>query len=252
MKTGSKPPKGFSHMKKSLAILLSILCLAACAERQQPEPLPHDPLVIEATLSPTEEAAKNNAAISESSVRIIQLDEPRTGDLVAVINTTAGEIRVRLFKDHAPKTVAAFTKLAGDGFYNGQSFHTVVEGYKIECGVTGDGNSPFPDEREFSLELWNFRGAVSLANNGADFMIVQAPRCLNPMSELVELNFPGKVVDMYIDIGGAPHQDWENTVFGAVVSGMEAVDKIASLQSNEDGAPEEPAVITDIQIITVE
>ncbi|MCL2035547.1 MAG: peptidylprolyl isomerase [Oscillospiraceae bacterium] len=239
-------------MKKTLAILLLFLFLAACAVRQPLNPPPQDPLLIEATLSPAEEAARNNAAISESSVKIIQFDEPRPGDLIAVINTTAGEIRARLFMEHAPKTVAAFTKLADGGFYNGQSFHTVVEGYKIECGVTGADDSPFPDEREFSLELWNFRGALSLTNNGADFMIVHAPRCLNPASELTELNFPGKVVDMYIDAGGAPHQDWENPVFGAVIEGMEVVDKIASLPTNEDGAPEEPAVITEIQIITAE
>jgi len=241
-------------MKKTLAILSALLIFSSCVTRQPEgqESAAEEPLAIETPANPTEKAARNNAAISASSVNIIQFDEPGPDDLIAVITTSEGEIKVRLFEEHAPKTVAAFAGLVKNEFYDEQRFTAVAPGYKIECGVTGDAASPFPGEREFSLNLWNFRGAVSLTNNGADFMIVQAPQCLNPRSELEALNFPEKVIDMYIDMGGAPHQDWQNTVFGAVLSGMEVVDKIAASPADEDGSLVNPVVITKIQITTIE
>lgn len=245
-------------MKKTTAILLSAAIVALIAftgcQKREPEPtesssksvsessaaLPNKPT--------TAEAARNNLAIKSENVHIIQFDEPAEGDRIALLETSEGDIKIRLFSKLAPKTVAEFERLAGEGHYNGQSFGEVVPGYKIE--QTGpSGSAKFPADGEFSLDLWNFSGAVALANNGSDFMIVDAKQSLNPESELKELNFPSAVIEKYLEVGGAPHQDWNNTVFGQVIEGMDVVSKIAGGKADENGKPLEPVIIAGISII---
>lgn len=193
------------------------------------------------------QAASLNAAINQSDVHIIQFNDPDPGDKIAVITTSEGEIRVRLFAEQAPKTVEAFVTLAEAGSFNGQSFTTAINGFKIEGGGAGN-KDKFPAEPEYSLDLWNFRGAVALADNGSDFTIVQASRCLNKEEDLKAIHFPQKVIDKYLEVGGAPHQDWRNPVFGAVIDGMDVVDKIAGTTVDENNKPLETVVISTIAI----
>ncbi len=244
-------------LKKIFALVLVIaLCtsLAACAKRAE-EAVPESS-VSEATSSVSEavpvkptaaQAAEHNAAIDANNVQIIQFNDPDPGDKIALIKTSAGDIKVRLFGQLTPKTVETFVKLAGEGYYNGQQFTEIVEGYKIEGGGKADDNQ-YPEEKEFSLDLWNFRGAVALSNSGTNFMIVQANQCLNPKSELEALKFPQKIIERYEEVGGAPHQDWQNPVFGQVVEGMEIVDKISATKTSADGKPAEPVIISEIKI----
>lgn len=228
-------------MNKTVSILLLAIflvflpaCLEISAEPEAVSKPPSTPSVSETVpKKPTAaEAAKHNEAIDPKSIRMIQFDEPSPGDETAVITTTEGDIKIRLFRSQAPETVSAFIKLAEEGYYNGCEFSEVVDGYKIDgAGKTGD--KVFPDE-EFSLDLWNFRGAVAVSNNGGNFMIVTANHCLNPKYELDELMFPEPVTQKYLEVGGAPHQDWKNTVFGQVIDGMDVAEKIAA---QEEGWP---------------
>jgi peptidyl-prolyl cis-trans isomerase B (cyclophilin B) len=88
----------------------------------------------------------------------------------ATIHTSMGDIEVELFDEDAPKTVANFTKLAGDGFYDGLVFHRVIPDFMIQGGCPeGSGRGGpgyrFPDEpvkAEYTL------GAVAMANAGPD------------------------------------------------------------------------------------
>lgn len=247
-------------MKKILAILLLLLIISAtavgCSSRKGAGGTETDLPGTESTPSSNEsenatatEAARNNAEIRAGDVHIIQFDDPDPGDKIAVLTTTEGEIRIRLFARQAPKTVDAFVKLVQAGHYNGQEFHTVINGYKIE-EVGAPGDEKFPKQGEFSLDLWNFRGAVALTGNDSDFMIVQASQPLNSEEEMKALNFPQKVIDKYLEVGGAPHQDWKNPVFGQVFEGMEVVDRIASIKADDSGTPEEPIIITEVRIET--
>ena len=117
---------------------------------------------------------------------INQLEHPKAGDLIAVMHTTMGDIKIRLFPDQVPKTVENFTTHAKNGYYNGVLFHRVISGFMIQGGDpqgTGMGGEsiwggPFADE--FDVDLHNLRGALSMANagpntNGSQFFIVQAP-----------------------------------------------------------------------------
>ena len=89
-----------------------------------------------------------------------QLDPPEQGEEIAVITTSEGVIRMRLFEDAAPKTVENFKELAQQGFYDGLTFHRVIYDFMIQTG-DGDGQSIYGAtfEDEFQENLLNLRGA---------------------------------------------------------------------------------------------
>ena len=117
---------------------------------------------------------------------ITQLDPPEKGEEIAVIHTSMGDIKVKFFPDEAPKAVENFKTLAKDGYYDGITFHRVINDFMIQGGDptgTGTGGESIYGgafEDEFSPDLYNFRGALSMANsgmntNGSQFFIVQKP-----------------------------------------------------------------------------
>ena len=141
-------------------------------------------------------------------------------DLIAIIDTEKGPIRLQLFPEDAPITVANFVNLARQGFYNGLSFHRVIDQFMIQGGCPrGDGTGgpgyQFPDEFS-AARLHDRPGILSMANsgpntNGSQFFITHVP---------------------------TPHLDFNHTVFGAVcsdddmtvVNAIQQNDKINSFQ----------------------
>lgn len=115
-----------------------------------------------------------------------QLDKPAAGEEIAVMETSMGEMKLRFFPEAAPKAVENFKQLAQKGYYNGITFHRVINNFMIQGGdptATGSGGESAYGkafEDEFSESLVNLRGAVSMANsgpntNGSQFFINQAP-----------------------------------------------------------------------------
>ena len=103
---------------------------------------------------------------------------------VAILTTDKGEIRLELFADKTPNTVANFEKLAGDGFYDGLAFHRVIDDFMIQGGCpqgTGSGGPGYTFEDEFHPELkHDSPGILSMANagpntNGSQFFITHVP-----------------------------------------------------------------------------
>jgi len=103
---------------------------------------------------------------------------------VATFTTNKGEIRLELFAEKTPKTVANFEKLAGDGFYDGLTFHRVIDDFMVQGGCpqgTGTGGPGFTFEDEFHSELkHDTPGILSMANsgpntNGSQFFITHVP-----------------------------------------------------------------------------
>ena len=99
---------------------------------------------------------------------------------VATIKTERGEIRLQLFDDKTPKTVANFEKLVGQGFYNGLKFHRVIADFMVQAGCPrgdGTGGPGYEFEDEFHSELkHDGPGVLSMANagpntNGSQFFI---------------------------------------------------------------------------------
>ena len=102
----------------------------------------------------------------------------------AVLKTNQGEIKIQLFPEQAPMTVENFIRLAQKGYYDGTIFHRVISDFMIQGGdpegngTGGESIWGHPFEDELSRELFNIRGALSMANsgpntNGSQFFIVQ-------------------------------------------------------------------------------
>jgi cyclophilin family peptidyl-prolyl cis-trans isomerase len=147
----------------------------------------------------------------------------------ATLHTSAGPISVRFFDDDAPKTVANFRKLAGDGFYDGLIFHRVIKDFMIQGGDpegTGTGGPGYTFEDEIN-DHKVVRGALAMANagpntNGSQFFIVTTD--------------------------AAPWLDGKHTVFGEVTEGMEAVDAIEATETGPGDRPIEPQAIERVEL----
>lgn len=192
----------------------------------------------------------------------IQLSTPQKGDTLAVMHTNMGDIKIKLFTEKAPKTVENFVTHSKNGYYDGLKFHRVINDFMIQGGdPRGNGTGgesiwggSFPDE--FDPELHNLRGALSMANsgpntNGSQFFIVQASEVpanmLEQMRDLEDNGFPADITAAYAELGGTPWLDFRHTVFGQVTDGMDVVDAIAAVETNND-VPCEDVIINSIDI----
>ncbi|MGQ2198084.1 peptidylprolyl isomerase [Lactiplantibacillus plantarum] len=189
-----------------------------------------------------------------------QLDLSQVDGPKATIKTNFGDIKVQLFPKQAPKSVENFVGLAQKGYYDGIIFHRVIPDFMIQGGdPTGTGmggeslwGKPFEDE--FSQEVFNLRGALSMANagpntNGSQFFIVQKPQLDAGMSDqMKQAGYLEEIVTAYGN-GGTPWLDFRHTVFGAVSDGMDIVDKIAA---TETGMQDKPVKDVVIETITIE
>ena len=174
--------------------------------------------------------------------------------------TSMGTVKIKLFPEQAPKAVENFIKHSEEGYYEGVTFHRVIDGFMIQGGDpdgTGMGGKSIyggPFEDEFSKELFNIRGALSMANsgpntNGSQFFIVQNNELDASLPEkMKQAGYPEEVLKMY-ESGGTPHLDGRHTVFGQVVEGMDVVDKIAATPTGAQDKPEKDVVIEKINVL---
>jgi peptidyl-prolyl cis-trans isomerase B (cyclophilin B) len=147
----------------------------------------------------------------------------------ATLHTNHGAIEVELFDDDAPKTVGNFTKLAGEGFYDGVVFHRVIPDFMIQGGDptgTGRGGPGYTFEDEFN-DHKVVRGALAMANagpntNGSQFFIVTTE--------------------------AASWLDGKHTVFGRVTNGMDVVDTISDVDTDAADRPRQDVVIERVEL----
>ncbi|MGB9696114.1 MAG: peptidylprolyl isomerase [Ignavibacteria bacterium] len=142
-----------------------------------------------------------------------------TGDIMK-IETNKGIIKIKLFPDKAPKTVARIKELVNEGFYNGIIFHRVIDGFMIQGGdPTGTGTrgsgQTIPDEFNNGLKH-DSKGVVAMANTG------------RPNSQDSQF---------YITLAPQPHLDGKYTIFGKVINGMEVVEKIGKVKTDARDKP---------------
>ncbi|WP_430833556.1 peptidylprolyl isomerase [Erysipelothrix rhusiopathiae] len=147
-----------------------------------------------------------------------------TNPIVTIEMEDGGIIKLELYPDIAPNTVNNFIKLVEDSFYDGLLFHRVIPGFMIQGGDpkgTGTGGSGYTIKGEFSQNnfdnpISHKRGIISMARSkgndtaGSQFFIVTTD---------------------------APHLDGSYAAFGNVVEGMDTVDRIVSVDTNQDNRP---------------
>ncbi len=168
-------------------------------------------------------------------------------ELFATLKTNSGPIEVKLFPNHAPKTVANFTELAegkrewvdprtgektSAPLYDGTTFHRVISGFMIQGGDplgTGTGGPGYRFADEFHPELVFDRPyLLAMANAG-----------------------PGtNGSQFFITVGPTPHLNRKHTIFGEVAdaAGREVVDRIANAPTGRMDRPVEDIVIEGIEI----
>lgn len=164
-----------------------------------------------------------------------------------------------MFDDLAPKTVKNFVELAEKGYYNGVIFHRIIRDFMIQGGDptgTGMGGESIYGEKfedEFSENVFNIRGALSMANagpntNGSQFFIVQNENLPYDKSALVKGGWPEEIAEIYT-AGGTPHLDGRHTVFGQLANAesFETLDRIAKEPTGFQDKPE-----NDVEIIGID
>ncbi len=281
-------------MKKRLALILAAAFMAASftgcgknstgTESETTTEVTAEAETESTTLDPQTQAKLDK--LMQPATVFPQLEGVKPGDTIATIHTNKGDIKVWFFPEYAPKAVENFTTHVKDGYYDGLTFHRVIDGFMIQGGdPNGDGTGgesiwgePFGVERSF--ELRHFRGALCMAKGqaeesiGSQFYIVQNKGLTDEeKSQLEQIKtskdevyyengdtkltvgesiWPEKVIDEYIANGGTPALDMQYTVFGQVFEGMEVVDAIAAVEKTTGGDGAESKPVEDIIIESVE
>ena len=155
---------------------------------------------------------------------------------MVVITMDTGEvIKLELYPEIAPETVANFEKLVNEGFYNGLTFHRVIRGFMIKGGCplgTGTGGPGWTIKGEFAAngfknDLKHEKGVISMARTAAP-------------------NSAGS--QFFIMHEDAPHLDGQYAAFGKVVEGLDVVDRIAAVRTNPWDKPLQPVVMKSVVI----
>ena len=257
-------------MKKFLYLALaSSLLLAACSSSTNTSSSSSEAASSSSsdTTSSSQYAKDLAYAINNPNASFPQLTTDIADNEAAVkIKTSQGDITIKLFPEEAPLAVENFLSHAKEGYYDGIIFHRVINGFMIQGGDpegngTGgqsiwagkddsiDAGNGF--KNEISAFLYNIRGALAMANAGADtngsqFFINQNPA--DASGQLSSGKTPGKIIEAYKN-GGNPSLDGGYTVFGQVIEGMDVVDKIASSETDSNDKPTSDITINSIEIV---
>lgn len=155
----------------------------------------------------------------------------------AILHTNKGDITIEFFGADAPNTVANFTKLAGEGFYNGTKFHRVIKGFMIQGGDPlskddsmvsrwGTGGPGYQFADEIRANNQNNIGVISMANSGP--------------------NTNGS--QFFINTANNNFLDTKHTTFGKVIAGLDVVSAIENTPTGANDRPVEPMIINSITL----
>ena len=151
-------------------------------------------------------------------------------EILAEMNTSKGVIHLRLHPQQAPVTVANFVNLAKRGFYDGLSFHRVIDDFMIQGGCplgSGTGGPGYNFEDECTAELThNKPGKLSMANAGPDTGGLQ----------------------FFITLAPTAWLDGKHAVFGKVTEGLPVVEAIGALETGGQDRPVKDVTITAVVV----
>ena len=156
-----------------------------------------------------------------------------TAGYTATIHTNHGSFKVELFPSQAPITVNNFVFVAQEGFYDGVTFHRVIDNFMIQggdpsgAGAGGPGYQ-FQDEIVEGL-VFDAPGKLAMANAGAGTSTNGS--------------------QFFVTTGPTPHLDGNHTIFGEVMEGQDVVDAISSVETDGRDRPLQPVVIESISIM---
>lgn len=156
-------------------------------------------------------------------------------EIVTITMENGGQIKAELYPDKAPITVENFKKLVKQGFYDGLTFHRVIEGFMIQGGCPrgdGTGGPGYQIKGEF------FRNGVANA--------LKHTRGVLSMARAMAPDSAGS--QFFIMHRDAPHLDGSYAAFGKVIEGIEVVDEIASVPTGAGDRPKKPVVMKKVTV----
>ena len=174
-------------------------------------------------------------------------------ETIVVVSTEYGDMTIKLF-DETPKHRDNFINLVKENKYDSSIFHRVIPEFMIQGGGAANGVSDLAETipAEISPKFIHTRGALAAArmgdnvnparnSSGSQFYIVQgrlfSPEDMEMISSRTGFLYNQEQKEAYMKNGGAPHLDGAYTVFGQVITGLEVVDKIASVERNQMDKP---------------
>ncbi len=212
--------------------------------------------------STDETGVTNERGTVESSV--LQFTTPNEDAVLVYLETSEGTITAVLYPELAPMACENFLGLAQAGYYDETLFHRAKEGFVIQGGDaegTGLGgtsiwNHAFPNE--ITPSLHHYAGALCMAGANdaqgsllSQFYIVASPPANLDEAALTTLTtagYPQEVVDTYQQAGGLPYLDYRDTVFGQVISGMDVVDRIAQVDTDDNDTPKKDITLHSVSV----
>ena len=161
----------------------------------------------------------------------------KNNPVVTIEMENVGVMKVELYPETAPNTVANFISLVEKGFYNGTIFHRVIPGFMIQGGDpegTGMGGPGYRIKGEFTAnrfqnDLKHTKGVISMARSG------------HPDSAGSQF---------FIMVDDAPHLDGQYASFGKVIEGIEVADQIVSVATNYSDRPLEEQRMRSVTVET--
>ncbi len=262
-------------MRKAISILIifaMLFVLTGC--EQQEESLTSTNSTSKQNVVENKEENKTNTENKESEENKVdykvaaekQMSLPKEGETIAIFKVKDfGEIKVKFFEDVAPKAVENFVTHAKEGYYNGVTFHRVMEEFMIQGGDplgTGTGGESIWGEgfgEELSYELVPYRGSLCMASRGtgtsslgSQFFITQANYSEQMASYLKQYGYPEDLLEQYKENGGYLSLYLQYTVFGQVFEGMDVVDAIAKVETHTTAQGQENKPVKDVIIEKIE
>jgi peptidyl-prolyl cis-trans isomerase B (cyclophilin B) len=176
----------------------------------------------------------------------MQKDMPKSGETIAVMKTSLGVMKFRLFENEIPNGVKNFVTLSEEGKYDGCKFHRIVKNFVVQGGdfTRHDGTGGHSWEGlgktiddEYHEDLTHIRGALSYAKT-------QAPKSIGSQFFIV---YP-KDGTHFLDHPKGGRKNEGYTVFGQLFEGFETLDAIAGTKTHPDDSPVEDVIIQEVCI----
>ena len=163
------------------------------------------------------------------------------------MKTSVGALRIELYADKAPKTVANFLQYAKDGFYNGLVFHRVIDGFMIQ----GGGHTPDLREKKTDRPPIENEAGNGLKNELGTLAMARKP---DPHSATAQF-FINVADNAFLNFREASPSGYGYAVFGKVTQGMDVVMRIARAPAGPGGpfpkdVPQQPVIIESITLIS--
>lgn len=176
--------------------------------------------------------------LNEDSAQQVQIPTFKENPVVTMSIKDYGTVEIELYPEKAPNTVNNFVSLVNEGFYDGLTFHRIIEGFMVQGGDPegiGTGGPGYSIVGEFSSngysenDLTHTKGVISMA------------RAQNPDSAGSQF---------FIVSADSPHLDGQYAAFGKVISGIEVVEVLEKVQTGSSAKPVEPVIIEKATVDT--